>query len=217
MDRLWLSRTFLLHDQQGSICFCCAIRRPGLLFHLRGRFSSSIAFRLATGRGGMGRRGARGLRGDYISIDWRGDGPPLSRDANVWRHAVPGDNFYVRNASIDGGPVPRWILVIPVVWSLIGGSAAILLKVPQDWLLLIGGCIALTLIIFETDRRCKSRRNPRPRRMVAAKRYPSIAFHGSDGFRTANPTYWQQDRPSDLPVGQFVERAVDTSLQKYFA
>jgi hypothetical protein len=49
---------------------------------------------------------------------------------------------------LTAGPVPRWILVIPVVWSLIGGSAAILLKVPQDWLLLIGGCIALTLIIF---------------------------------------------------------------------
>ena len=34
------------------------------------------------------------------------------------------------------GPVPRWLLVIPAVWSLIGGSAAILLDVPQDWLLL---------------------------------------------------------------------------------
>jgi hypothetical protein len=44
-------------------------------------------------------------------------------------------------------PVPRWLLVIPVVWSLIGGSAAILLNVPQDWLLLVSGCIAVPLIV----------------------------------------------------------------------
>ena len=41
---------------------------------------------------------------------------------------VPGDNFHVRNASTDDGPrTARGVLVIPFVWSLIGGSAAILL------------------------------------------------------------------------------------------
>ena len=30
-------------------------------------------------------------------------------------------------------PVPRWLFAIPFVWSLIGGSAAILLQIPQDW------------------------------------------------------------------------------------
>lgn len=45
-------------------------------------------------------------------------------------------------------PVPRWLLVIPSVWSLIGGSAAILLNVPQDWLLLASGFIAVPLIVF---------------------------------------------------------------------
>ena len=39
-----------------------------------------------------------------------------------------------------------WLLVIPVVWSLIGGSAAIFLDVPQDWLLLVSGLIALALL-----------------------------------------------------------------------
>lgn len=38
-----------------------------------------------------------------------------------------------------------WLLVIP--WSLIGGSAAVLLHVPQDWLLLVSGLIAVPLII----------------------------------------------------------------------
>jgi len=55
-------------------------------------------------------------------------------------------------------PVLRGLLVIPFVWSLIGGSAAILLDVPQDWLLLASGCIAAPLIIFR-DR--QARRNVR--------------------------------------------------------
>ncbi|RTE91646.1 DUF6064 family protein [Bradyrhizobium sp. LVM 105] len=44
------------------------------------------------------------------------------------------------------GPVPHWLLVVPVIWSLIGGSAAILLAVPQDWLLLVSGLVAAPLI-----------------------------------------------------------------------
>ena len=52
-------------------------------------------------------------------------------------------------------PVPRWLLVIPVIWSLIGGSAAILLHVPQDWLLLLSGLIAVPLIVV--------RDNPHPK------------------------------------------------------
>jgi hypothetical protein len=34
-------------------------------------------------------------------------------------------------------PVARRLLVVPVLWSLIGGSAAVLLRVPQDWVLLL--------------------------------------------------------------------------------
>jgi hypothetical protein len=45
-------------------------------------------------------------------------------------------------------PVPSWLFVIPFVWSLIGGSAAILLNVPQDWLLLVTGFIASPLMFF---------------------------------------------------------------------
>ena len=41
-----------------------------------------------------------------------------------------------------------WLLAIPLVWSLIGGSAAFLLAVPQDWVLLASGLIAVTLIML---------------------------------------------------------------------
>lgn len=42
--------------------------------------------------------------------------------------------------------VAWWIFVIPFVWSVIGGSAALLLGVPQDWLLLVSG-VAIPLIV----------------------------------------------------------------------
>jgi hypothetical protein len=44
--------------------------------------------------------------------------------------------------------LPRWLLVIPFIWSLIGGSAAIVLGVTQDWLLFVSGFIAIPLIVF---------------------------------------------------------------------
>ena len=43
-----------------------------------------------------------------------------------------------------------WLLVIPFIWSLIGGSAAILLDVRQDWLLLVSGLIAVPNIVSGT-------------------------------------------------------------------
>lgn len=42
----------------------------------------------------------------------------------------------------------RGLLIIPVVWSLVGGSAAILLNVPQDWVLLLSGAITLLLLVL---------------------------------------------------------------------
>ena len=45
-------------------------------------------------------------------------------------------------------PVPKGLLVIPFIWSLIGGSAAILLHVPQDWVLLASGFITEAVAVF---------------------------------------------------------------------
>lgn len=44
---------------------------------------------------------------------------------------------------LAGPPVPWKLLAIPLLWSLIGGSAAVLLGVPQDWLLLASGIVVL--------------------------------------------------------------------------
>jgi Family of unknown function (DUF6064) len=46
------------------------------------------------------------------------------------------------------GHVPRCLLVIPVTWSLIGGSAAFLLRVPQDWLLLVSGLVSVPVLLM---------------------------------------------------------------------
>jgi hypothetical protein len=43
--------------------------------------------------------------------------------------------------------VPLWALAIPVIWSVIGGSAAFLLAVPQDWPLWLGPAVALVLVL----------------------------------------------------------------------
>jgi Family of unknown function (DUF6064) len=49
-------------------------------------------------------------------------------------------------------PFSRWLLVIPFVWSLIGGSAAIVLDVQPDWLLLATGVISVSLLVFRDHR-----------------------------------------------------------------
>lgn len=42
----------------------------------------------------------------------------------------------------------RWLVAIPFVWSLIGGSAALLLGVPQDWVLLAAGLLATPVLVL---------------------------------------------------------------------
>lgn len=56
-------------------------------------------------------------------------------------------------------PVPRALLAVPLTWSLVGGSAAALLHVPQDWLLLAS---ALCVIVVWPRQREPRLRGARP-------------------------------------------------------
>jgi hypothetical protein len=45
-------------------------------------------------------------------------------------------------------PVPVYILVIPLIWSIIGTMAAVSLQVPQDYGLGIAGIVGTVLVIM---------------------------------------------------------------------
>jgi len=54
-------------------------------------------------------------------------------------------------------PVPASTWIVPALWSLIGGTAAFLLDVPQDWALLFSGFLAIPLIVLrDRGRRASS-------------------------------------------------------------
>jgi hypothetical protein len=45
-----------------------------------------------------------------------------------------------------------WLWIVPIMWSVVGGSAALLLSVPQDWALPFFAVTALTLILTDRPR-----------------------------------------------------------------
>ena len=53
-------------------------------------------------------------------------------------------------------PIPRRLLIIPAAWSLVGGSAAFMLGVPQDWPLFFSG-LTIVLLILRDRRRVWAR------------------------------------------------------------
>ena len=46
-------------------------------------------------------------------------------------------------------PVPRRLYVIPVAWAFVGGSAAVLLHMPQDWVLLLAPAVLAIVAAHE--------------------------------------------------------------------
>jgi hypothetical protein len=46
------------------------------------------------------------------------------------------------------GKIPKWLLIIPLLWSLIGFSAAVNLNVVQDYGLVISGAVVFLMIIY---------------------------------------------------------------------
>ena len=46
-----------------------------------------------------------------------------------------------------------WLWIVPMLWALVGGSAAVLLSVPQDWALPVSALLALLIVWFDRGRR----------------------------------------------------------------
>jgi hypothetical protein len=60
-------------------------------------------------------------------------------------------------------PVPRWVLVIPILWAVIGGSAALVLSVTPDLMLFAAGAAMLACAIApQALGHQRAVRSPRP-------------------------------------------------------
>jgi hypothetical protein len=55
-----------------------------------------------------------------------------------------------------GHPLPLRLLIVPLLWSLVGGSAAFLLTGPQDWALLLSGVLVAAALLLDRRRRVRS-------------------------------------------------------------
>lgn len=56
--------------------------------------------------------------------------------------------FFTWGLLLLARPAPPWsVVAVPLLWSLVGGSAAFLLSVPQDWPLLASGLVVLPLLL----------------------------------------------------------------------
>lgn len=55
-------------------------------------------------------------------------------------------------------PLPAYLLIIPLLWSIVGMSAAVNLRVPQDYGLVVAGVIGTILILIQNHRTKKNAR-----------------------------------------------------------
>jgi Family of unknown function (DUF6064) len=69
----------------------------------------------------------------------------------------PTTIFTIGMLGMVVAPIPRWLWVIPILWSGIGGSAAWLLAVPQDLGLIAAGVAALAFALVPVGKRSTPR------------------------------------------------------------
>ena len=68
---------------------------------------------------------------------------------------------YDHSVVYSRGGIPPLLAIVPVLWGFIGGSAAVLLDVPTDYVLLAGG----VLLTFAVLTRRGQDRGPSPRKL----------------------------------------------------
>jgi hypothetical protein len=78
------------------------------------------------------------LLGHWPRMPWFGVSP------------CPVTLFTLAMLSLAAPRPASWLWAIPITWSIVGGTAAFLLAVPQDWILLASGPVAV-LIAFRSD------------------------------------------------------------------
>jgi hypothetical protein len=62
---------------------------------------------------------------------------------------------------------PRWVLLVPTLWALVGGSAPLLLGITADWLLPLSAAAALA-VLLPRARRTSGASPPLPRQISAS-------------------------------------------------
>ena len=90
---------------------------------------------------------------------WSGHAYPAMPVFGITPCPVTLFTFGMLLLSVD--PVPRGLLVVPFLWSLIGGSAALLLGIPQDWPLLLSGIVVVPWVLLR-DRGTPGFASPKP-------------------------------------------------------
>ena len=137
---LWRALPIAVHfsDQPGGLRLRCVLRRPGPDAGVDGR-------RRASGVSGSTRPARRHrprhdrLRDAALPRDRRLAGQSYPA-VPVFGVAPSAGDLHSRRPP-SGGPLPLRLLIVPLLWSLVGGSAAFLLQVPQDWALLLSGIL----------------------------------------------------------------------------
>jgi hypothetical protein len=148
VDRCWLSGNVVLRDQQGGVSLCRAVHCPVLLSHLCGRAPASNSLGIRRGLATWACAAFVAYAAIIYPLIGVTVGHPCPAMPMFGVTPCPVTTFTFGMLLLTIRPVPRWLLAIPVVWSLIGGSAAIFLDVPQDWLLLLSGGIAVPLMVL---------------------------------------------------------------------
>lgn len=61
----------------------------------------------------------------------------------------PTDILTIGALITSRGPIPAALAVVPVIWAMVGGSAAVLLAVPTDYVLLVAGILLVILLLLK--------------------------------------------------------------------